>query len=141
MIEFRKPTAEETKTLAEALRRNASEGTPLHLDPLTTGWIPGADEIRDDEVIDAIRSVPCHYATGKKSKTLRFDGEDLPRGDARKKWLAQVGKIRCGCGSTASYGEHGRDTIGGTAGGFRAVWLGCPNCTGRALGLPLVGDY
>lgn len=76
-----------------------------------------------------------------KSKTLRFDGNNLPRGQARKRWLAQVGKISCSCGSTASYGLHGRDTIGGTCGGKTAVWLGCSDCAGRALGKPLVGDY
>ncbi len=76
-----------------------------------------------------------------KSKTLRFNGETLPRGEARKRWRAQEGKIRCACGSTASYGTHGRDTIGGTCGGVTAVWLGCPNCRGTALGFPLIGDY
>jgi len=60
-IEFRKPTVEETQQLGEALRRNADEGKPLHMDPLTTGWRPGEDEITDAEVISAIRSVPCHY--------------------------------------------------------------------------------
>lgn len=60
-VEFRKPTDEETSALAKALKRNAADGTPLHLDALTTGWIPGSDEIADDEVIAAIKSVPCHY--------------------------------------------------------------------------------
>ena len=61
-IDFRKPTEAEVGALAEALRRNATDATPLHLDPLHTGWIPGEDEIRDDAIVDAIRSVPCHYS-------------------------------------------------------------------------------
>jgi hypothetical protein len=61
-IEFKKLTAEETKTLGDALRRNADEGTPLRLDPLTTGWAPGDDELdTDDSVINAIRLIPVHY--------------------------------------------------------------------------------
>jgi len=75
-----------------------------------------------------------------KKKTLRFNGRDLPRGEARKLWLAQIGNVRCACGDTASFGQYGRDTIAGTVGGISAVWLGCPNCEGQALGLPLIGD-
>lgn len=55
------PTKTETRELAEALRRNAKEGTPLFMDPLTTGWRPGEDEVTDEEVVDAVRSVPTHY--------------------------------------------------------------------------------
>ena len=61
MIDFKKMSTEETQRLADALRRNSAEGAPLHMDPLTTGWTPGLDEIADAEVVDAIRSVPCHY--------------------------------------------------------------------------------
>lgn len=62
-IEFKPLAKEESTALLEALRRNASDGTPLHMDPLTTGWTPGADEIETDELIRAIKSVPCHYAS------------------------------------------------------------------------------
>jgi hypothetical protein len=61
-ITFTKPTPAETQALAEALRRNGTNGTTLHQDPLTTGWMPGADEVTDDDVISAIQSVPTHYA-------------------------------------------------------------------------------
>jgi len=60
-IEFKKLTPEESSRLAEALKRNAKDGAPLHSDPLTTGWIPGSDEVTEDEVITAIKSVPVHY--------------------------------------------------------------------------------
>jgi hypothetical protein len=60
-VEFRKATEAETTALADALRGNALSGKPLHMDPLTTGWIPGSDEITEDEVISAIKSVPTHY--------------------------------------------------------------------------------
>jgi hypothetical protein len=60
------------------------------------------------------------------------------RHEKRREWLKQIGQVRCACGDTASYGLHGRDTISGTVGGRPAIWLGCPNCTGHALGFPLV---
>ena len=50
----------EQKELTKALKRNANDNQPLFMD-LKTGWQPGADEITDTEVIDAICSVPCHY--------------------------------------------------------------------------------
>jgi len=73
------------------------------------------------------------------SQTKRFQGVTYPAATARRLWLAQIGKVRCNCGSTASYGLHGRDTIIGTVSELPAVWLGCPNCPGQALGAPLVG--
>lgn len=61
-VEFKKLEKEESARLKEALRRNAEEGRALHMDPLTTGWAPGQDEVQsEEEVLNAIKSVPCHY--------------------------------------------------------------------------------
>ena len=60
-IQFRPLSQDEVAKLSNALRGNAVEGKPLHMDPLTTGWRPGEDEVSDKEVINAIQSVPTHY--------------------------------------------------------------------------------
>ena len=59
-MQFRPLEENEQKELTKALKRNANDNQPLFMD-LKTGWQPGADEITDTEVIDAICSVPCHY--------------------------------------------------------------------------------
>ena len=59
-MEFKVLPKEEAEALRKALERN-TEGVPLHLDPLTTGWRPGEDELSDEAVVDAIKSVPVHY--------------------------------------------------------------------------------
>lgn len=71
-MEFKKMDEAEIQRLQKALRDNVENGTPLRMDPLTTGWQPGADEIDDDEVISAIKSVPCHYALRFYHYALRF---------------------------------------------------------------------
>lgn len=61
-VKFTKVTHEEAEKLGAALRDNVEKNKPLMMDALTTGWKPGADEdLSDESVIDAIRSVPCHY--------------------------------------------------------------------------------
>ena len=60
-VEFKPMTTEEREKLTKALYRNAEQNVPLHMDPLTTGWRPGEDEVRDEDVISAIQSVPTHY--------------------------------------------------------------------------------
>jgi hypothetical protein len=44
--------------------------------------------------------------------------------------------VRCACGDHGSW-EH---TISGTSGpgNTPCVWAGCPNCTGRAVGIPVL---
>lgn len=42
-------------------------------------------------------------------------------------------EARCGCGYTGSW-EH---AVHGTAEDQPAIWAGCPNCTGSAVGRPL----
>lgn len=52
----------EAEKLKESLRRNTLEGTPIHMDALTTGWKIAEDEYSSEEaLINAIQSVPCHY--------------------------------------------------------------------------------
>ena len=59
-IEFKSLTEDEQAKLGKALRDNV-EGKALRMGK-TTEWHE-EEEPTDDEVISAIRSVPCHYAT------------------------------------------------------------------------------
>lgn len=52
---------EERQKLIEALRGNAENGTALLTSPRDTSFLGTSDEVTDEEVIVAIRSVPCHY--------------------------------------------------------------------------------
>ena len=61
-IDFRKATPEETKRLAEALRGNAESNLAILMDHRDTSFVGISDEVGDDEVINAIASVPCHYS-------------------------------------------------------------------------------
>jgi len=60
-MDFRPLTETERKELVTALRGNAQDGLAVLMDRATTGFIGTAEEVPDDEVINAIRSVPCHY--------------------------------------------------------------------------------
>ncbi len=60
-MDFRPLTEVERKNLAGALRGNAEQGRVLLLDRRDTSFAGSADEVPDEEVISAIRSVPCHY--------------------------------------------------------------------------------
>ena len=51
----------EREHLIAALRENASEGRAILMDRKDTSFVGTADEIADEEVISAIKSVPCHY--------------------------------------------------------------------------------
>lgn len=66
-VEFKKLSTEESQKLKRALEEN-TRGKALQLDPLTTGWIVGDDEVSstdrlasEEALINAIQSVPCHY--------------------------------------------------------------------------------
>jgi hypothetical protein len=61
-VEFRPLGQTEREQLTEALRRNATDGAALRLDPAHTGWVPGESDMTDREIVNAIRSIPCHYA-------------------------------------------------------------------------------
>ena len=60
-MDFRPLNEVERKQLVSALRGNAEEGKVLLLDRRDTSFVGSADEVPDEEVISAIRSVPCHY--------------------------------------------------------------------------------
>ena len=53
-------TEEEIKTLKHGLDRNARFGEALLIDEKTTGFA-GTSEVVDANVINAIKSVGCHY--------------------------------------------------------------------------------
>ena len=60
-MDFRPLSEMERKNLVTALRGNAEQGRVLLLDRRDTSFAGSADEVPDEEVISAIRSVPCHY--------------------------------------------------------------------------------
>jgi hypothetical protein len=60
-MDFRPLTEMERKNLVSALRGNAQDGLAVLMDRQTTSFIGTAEEVPDEEVINAIRSVPCHY--------------------------------------------------------------------------------
>lgn len=60
-MDFRPLTEIERRNLATALRSNADGSRVLLLDRRDTSFAGTADDVPDDEVIHAIKSVPCHY--------------------------------------------------------------------------------
>jgi hypothetical protein len=60
-MDFRPLATEEREKLMSALRGNAENGKALLMNRKDTSFEGCADEVSDDEVIQAIRSVPCHY--------------------------------------------------------------------------------
>jgi hypothetical protein len=60
-MDFRPLAVEEREKLIGALRGNVEKGTALLMNRKDTSFEGSADEVSDDEVIQAIRSVPCHY--------------------------------------------------------------------------------
>jgi hypothetical protein len=60
-MDFRPLTEIERRNLATALRGNADGNRVLLLDRKDTSFAGTAEDVPDDEVIHAIKSVPCHY--------------------------------------------------------------------------------
>lgn len=60
-MDFRPLTELERKNLVGALRGNAEQGRVLLLDRRDTSFAGLTEEVPDEEVISAIKSVPCHY--------------------------------------------------------------------------------
>lgn len=60
-MDFRPLDELERKQLISALRGNAEEGRVLLLDRRDTSFVGSSEEVPDEEVISAIKSVPCHY--------------------------------------------------------------------------------
>jgi hypothetical protein len=62
-MDFRPLSEVERRQLVTALRGNAESGSALLMDRRDTSFLGliEEDEVPDEEVINAIRSVPCHY--------------------------------------------------------------------------------
>lgn len=60
-MDFRPLNDVERRNLVSALRGNADDGLALLMDRRDTSFLGTQEEVTDDEVINAIKSVPCHY--------------------------------------------------------------------------------
>lgn len=59
-MDFKPLSDSERKVLLRALEKNARGDGAVLMDPRDTSFT-ATDVVDDDEVINAIRSVPCHY--------------------------------------------------------------------------------
>ncbi len=60
-MDFRPLNDTERRQLMTALRGNAEHDRVILMDRRDTSFAGVSDEVTDEEVITAIRSVPCHY--------------------------------------------------------------------------------
>jgi len=60
-MDFRPLNDTERRNLISALRGNADNSRVLLMDRRDTTFAGTTEEVTDDEVISAIKSVPCHY--------------------------------------------------------------------------------
>ena len=60
-MDFRPLNELERRQLVNALRGNAESDRAILMDRRDTSFAGVVDEVPDEEVITAIRSVPCHY--------------------------------------------------------------------------------
>jgi hypothetical protein len=60
-MDFRPLALAERKQLLAALRANADEGQAILLNRRDTSFAGTAERVPDEEMITAIRSIPCHY--------------------------------------------------------------------------------
>jgi hypothetical protein len=60
-MDFRPLNDTERRQLISALRGNADSNRAILMDRRDTSFVGSADDVTDDEVITAIKSVPCHY--------------------------------------------------------------------------------
>jgi len=60
-MDFRPLNDTERRQLISSLRGNADGNRVILMDRRDTSFIGTADEVPDEEVINAIKSVPCHY--------------------------------------------------------------------------------
>jgi len=60
-MDFRPLTDTERRQLVSALRGNAESDRTILLDRRDTSFAGTSDDVTDEEVIFAIKSVPCHY--------------------------------------------------------------------------------
>jgi len=60
-MDFRPLNDSERRQLVNALRGNSESDCAILIDRNDTSFAGTTDEVTDDEVISAIKSVPCHY--------------------------------------------------------------------------------
>jgi hypothetical protein len=60
-MDFRPLSDTERQKLIDALRGNAQNNLAILMDRRDTSFVGYTDEVTDEEVISAIKSVPCHY--------------------------------------------------------------------------------
>jgi hypothetical protein len=60
-MDFRPLAEAERRQLQAALRGNADRGLALLLDRRDTGFAGTADDLPDEQVLTAVKSVPSHY--------------------------------------------------------------------------------
>ncbi len=61
LMDFRPLNDTERRNLISALRGNADNSRVILMDRRDTTFAGTTEEVTDDEVISAIKSVPCHY--------------------------------------------------------------------------------
>jgi len=77
-MDFRPLNDTERRQLISALRGNAESDRAILMDRRDTSFAGTTDEVTDDEVITAIKSVPCHYwlllarSNRRRSSVLAF---------------------------------------------------------------------
>jgi hypothetical protein len=62
-MDFRPLNDTERRNLISALRGNADSNRAILMDQRDTTFAGTSEEVTDDEVISAIKSVPCHYGS------------------------------------------------------------------------------
>lgn len=60
-MDFRPLDPTERQKLVDALRGNAMSNKAILTNPRDTSFAGASDEVSDEEVISAIKSVPVHY--------------------------------------------------------------------------------
>jgi hypothetical protein len=60
-MDFRPLNDTERQKLIDALRGNAQSNLAILMSQRDTSFVGATEEVTDEEVISAIKSVPCHY--------------------------------------------------------------------------------
>ena len=60
-MDFRPLNDSERRQLVSALRGNVENGTAIMTGRRDTSFAGTTDEVNEEEVISAIKSIPCHY--------------------------------------------------------------------------------
>lgn len=60
-MDFQPLSETERQRLVEALRSNAEDNQAIVMDRRDTSFVGTTEDVTDEEVISAIKSVPCHY--------------------------------------------------------------------------------